>query len=138
MLARWQKEGIYTYSADEQGRPAIVNGEAAVGLASTALVGTLTKTAKFDWGTGNLPRMASYPQGNSIIGGASLWVMKGKKAEEYKGVAAFLEFLGKPEQQAWWHAATGYLPIASRHSAPSRRRTTSRGTPTCGPPSTRS
>ena len=65
-----------------------------------------------DWGTGNLPRMAGYPQGNSIIGGASLWVMKGKKAEEYKGVAAFLEFLGKPEQQAWWHAATGYLPVS--------------------------
>jgi len=38
--------------------------------------------------------------------------MKGKKAEEYKGVAAFLEFLGKPEQQAWWHAATGYLPVS--------------------------
>jgi len=113
MLARWQKEGSYTYSGrTSKGDQPIVNGEAAIGLASTALVGTLTKTAKFDWGTGNLPRMAGYPQGNSIIGGASLWVMKGKKAEEYKGVAAFLEFLGKPEQQAWWHAATGYLPIS--------------------------
>jgi sn-glycerol 3-phosphate transport system substrate-binding protein len=60
-----------------------------------------------------MPRMAgNYPQGNSIIGGASLWVMKGRKAEEYKGVAKFLEFLGKPEQQAWWHAATGYLPVS--------------------------
>ncbi len=56
--------------------------------------------------------MAGYPQGNSIIGGASLWVMKGRKAEEYKGVAKFLEFLGKPEQQAWWHATTGYLPVS--------------------------
>ena len=94
MLARWQKEGIYTYSGrTSKGDQPIVNGEAAIGLASTALVGTLTRTAKFDWGTGNLPRMAGYPQGNSIIGGATLWVMKGKKAEEYKGVAAFLEFL---------------------------------------------
>ena len=113
MLTRWQKEGLYTYSGrTSKGDQPIVNGDAAIGLASTALVGTLTRTAKFDWGTGNLPRMAGYPQGNSIIGGASLWVMKGKKAEEYKGVAAFLEFLTKPEQQAWWHAATGYLPIS--------------------------
>ena len=113
MLTRWQKEGLYTYSGrTSKGDQPIVNGEAAVGLASTALVGTLTRTAKFDWGTGNLPRMAGYPQGNSIIGGASLWVMKGKKTEEYKGVTSFLEFLTKPEQQAWWHAATGYLPVS--------------------------
>jgi sn-glycerol 3-phosphate transport system substrate-binding protein len=113
LLARWQKEGIYTYAGrTSKGDQPIINGEAAIGLASTALVGTLTKTAKFDWGTGNLPRMAGYPKGNSIIGGASLWVMKGKKAEEYKGVASFLAFLGKPEEQAWWHASTGYLPLS--------------------------
>jgi sn-glycerol 3-phosphate transport system substrate-binding protein len=113
LLTRWQKEGIFTYAGrGSKGDQSVINGEAAIGLASTALVGTLTKTAKFDWGTGNLPRMAGYPQGNSIIGGASLWVMKGKKAEEYKGVASFLAFLASPEQQAWWHAATGYLPVS--------------------------
>lgn len=113
LLARWQKEGIYTYSGrGSKGDQSIINGEAAIGLASTALVGTLARTAKFDWGTGNLPRLPGYPQGNSIIGGASLWVMKGKKAEEYKGTAKFLDFLARPEQQAWWHAATGYLPVS--------------------------
>jgi len=113
LLTRWQKEGIFTYAGrGSKGDQSVINGEAAIGLASTALVGTLTKTAKFDWGTGNLPRMTGYPQGNSIIGGASLWVMKGKKAEEYKGVASFLAFLANPEQQAWWHAATGYLPVS--------------------------
>jgi sn-glycerol 3-phosphate transport system substrate-binding protein len=113
MLARWQKEGIYTYSGrGPRGDQPIINGEAAIGLASTALVGTMTKTSKFDWGSGNLPRLSGYPQGNSIIGGASLWVMKGHKKEAYKGVAKFLEFLGKPEEQAWWHAQTGYFPIS--------------------------
>jgi sn-glycerol 3-phosphate transport system substrate-binding protein len=108
-----QQNEIYTYSGrGSKGDQPIINGEAAIGLASTALVGTLAKTAKFEWGTGRMPRMAGYPQGNSIIGGASLWVMKGHKTEEYKGVAKFLEFLGKPEQQAWWHAQTGYLPIS--------------------------
>lgn len=114
MMTRWQKEGIFTYSGrGSKGDQPIINGEAAIGLASTALVGTLIKTAKFEWGTGNLPRLEGFPQGNSVIGGASLWVMKGNKPEEYKAVAKFLEFIGKTEQQSWWHATTGYLPISN-------------------------
>jgi sn-glycerol 3-phosphate transport system substrate-binding protein len=114
LLSRWKDQGIFTYSGrGSKGDQPIINGEAAIGLASTALVGTLTKTAKFEWGTGNLPRIAEYPIGNSIIGGASLWVMKGHKTEEYKAVAKFFEFLGKTEQQAWWHSITGYLPISN-------------------------
>jgi len=46
LLVRWQKEGNFTYSGrGSKGDQSIINGEAAVGLASTALVGTLTKTA---------------------------------------------------------------------------------------------
>jgi len=112
LLTRWQKEGIFTYSGrGNRGDQPIINGEAAVGLASTALVGTLTRTAKFAWGTGNLPTLSGYPQGNSIIGGATLWVMKGHKKDQYQGVAKFFEFLGSTEQQAWWHANTGYFPL---------------------------
>ena len=37
--------------------------------------------------------------------------MGGKPAAEYKGVAKFLSFLSKPEVQAEFHQATGYLPI---------------------------
>jgi sn-glycerol 3-phosphate transport system substrate-binding protein len=114
LLSRWNNEGTFTYSGrTSRGDQPVINGEAAIGLASTALVGTLTKTAKFEWGTGNLPRITGYPIGNSIIGGASLWILKGHKPEEYKAVAKFLEFLGKTEQQAWWHAETGYLPISN-------------------------
>jgi len=113
LLTRWQKEGIFTYSGrGSKGDQPIINGVAAMGLASTALVGTLTRTAKFEWGSGDLPRLEGYPQGNSIIGGASLWVLKGHKKEVYKGVAKFLEFLGQPQQQAWWHAQTGYFPLS--------------------------
>jgi sn-glycerol 3-phosphate transport system substrate-binding protein len=48
---------------------------------------------------------------NTIIGGASLWVMSGRPKEEYKGVAKFLTFLSQPQLQAEWHQGTGYLPI---------------------------
>ncbi len=48
---------------------------------------------------------------NTIIGGASLWVMSGKSAPSYKGVAKFFNFLSEPTLQAEWHQQTGYLPI---------------------------
>jgi sn-glycerol 3-phosphate transport system substrate-binding protein len=56
--------------------------------------------------------VAGAPQ-NTVIGGASLWVMSGKKADEYKGVAAFFQFLSDAEVQAKSHQGTGYLPITS-------------------------
>ena len=48
---------------------------------------------------------------DSLIGGGALWVLKGHKPEEYKGVAAFLAHLASPDQQAKWHKDTGYMPI---------------------------
>jgi sn-glycerol 3-phosphate transport system substrate-binding protein len=46
-----------------------------------------------------------------MIGGAGLWVLAGKKAAEYRGVARFLAWLARPEVQAEWHQRTGYVPV---------------------------
>ena len=70
-------------------------------------------TAKFDFTSAPMPYypdVQGAPQ-NSIIGGASLWVMGGKKPEEYKGVAKFFTFLSDTDRQAKLHEASGYLPI---------------------------
>jgi sn-glycerol 3-phosphate transport system substrate-binding protein len=56
------------------------------------------------------PDVIAKPQ-NSIIGGATLWVLQGKPAPEYKGVAKFLSYLASPEVQAKWHQETGYVPV---------------------------
>src|SRR3546814_175543 len=48
---------------------------------------------------------------NTIIGGASLWVLSGHADEEYQGVAQFFSYLSRPEVQAEWRQRTGYLPI---------------------------
>ncbi|MBL6432108.1 MAG: hypothetical protein HPM95_17220 [Alphaproteobacteria bacterium] len=49
---------------------------------------------------------------NTIIGGASLWVMSGHEDEEC-GVAEFLNFLSsRRHPRPNWHQNTGYLPIA--------------------------
>jgi sn-glycerol 3-phosphate transport system substrate-binding protein len=69
--------------------------------------------ADFEVGFGMLPYYDTHegaPQ-NSIIGGATLWVLSGHSDEEYEAVAAFFEYLSQPEVQADWHQETGYLPI---------------------------
>ena len=57
---------------------------------------------------------------NTIIGGASLWVMAGKDAENYKGVGEFLSFLSSSDVQAAWHQNTGYLPITTEAGVATR------------------
>jgi sn-glycerol 3-phosphate transport system substrate-binding protein len=48
---------------------------------------------------------------NSIIGGATLWVLQGKDSEKYQGVAEFFDYLTSPEVQFTWHKDTGYVPV---------------------------
>jgi sn-glycerol 3-phosphate transport system substrate-binding protein len=82
-------------------------------MQSSALIGGFTKGATFKWGTGQLPFWgAPYKRATSIIGGATLWVMKGKPANENRGAARFLKFISDTNQQMWWHVTTGYLAIS--------------------------
>ncbi|HSE93825.1 MAG TPA: extracellular solute-binding protein, partial [Methylomirabilota bacterium] len=114
-LAAWQKEHIFSYGGrGGASEPKFINGECAMQFASSALIGGFTRSAKFDWGTAELPHWgAPYRKATSIIGGATLWVLKGKPQADYRGVAKFLEYLARPEQQMWWHVNTGYLAISN-------------------------
>jgi sn-glycerol 3-phosphate transport system substrate-binding protein len=114
-LAEWQKAGIFSYGGRQgASEPKFINGDCAMQFASSALIGGFTRAVKFDWGTGELPHWGSpYKKATSIIGGATLWVLKGRPAGEYRGVAQYLAFLARPEQQMWWHVNTGYLPISN-------------------------
>ena len=90
-------------------------GECGIFTTASSYVWNLTRDSegKFTWGTGFLPRLAGFPQGNSIFGGASLWVMKGATPKEYRGVAQFLKYVASTENQAWWAEVTGYLPLTN-------------------------
>ncbi len=75
-----------TAAATGTADPKFVSGECAMYIQSSALIGGFTKGAKFEWGTGQLPHWgAPYKKATSIIGGATLWVMKGKPAAENRG-----------------------------------------------------
>ena len=80
---------------------------------SSAYYGSIKKQAKFNYGQSMLPldTEASSMRQNSVIGGATLWVLKGHDNDEYKGVAKFMTYLSSPEVQSWWHQETGYVPI---------------------------
>ncbi len=95
--------------------PLFTSGECGMWMNSSAYYGSIVKQADFAFGQTMLPldeEVASAPQ-NSIIGGATLWVLQGKSEEEYKGTAKFMTYLSSPEVQAWWHQETGYVPITT-------------------------
>jgi sn-glycerol 3-phosphate transport system substrate-binding protein len=113
-LASWQQDNIFSYGGRRgSGDPKFINGECAMYIQSSALIGGFSRQLTFQWGTGELPHWGEpYSKQNSIIGGATLWVMQQHKPEEYKGVAQFLKFLSDPPQQMFWHQSTGYLAIS--------------------------
>ena len=80
---------------------------------SASRAGVIANAKDFEVGYGMLPYyedIEGAPQ-NSIIGGATLWVLQGKPAGDYKGVADFFTYLSSAEVQADWHQFSGYLPI---------------------------
>ena len=114
MLGDLAKKGLFTYAGrTNQGDAKFSSGECAMFTGSASAQGGIKKAGKVDWSVHFLPYhddVKGAPQ-NSIIGGASLWVMAGRKPAEYKGVAKFLAFLSQPEIQMDWHTSTGYVPI---------------------------
>jgi sn-glycerol 3-phosphate transport system substrate-binding protein len=113
-LADWQKDKVFVYGGRTNvGNAKFSSGEVAMYTESSAGYAGFKSTCKFEFRTTMLPYwpdVKGAPQ-NTIIGGASLWVLQGHKPEEYKGVAAFFNYLSRAEVQAEWHQATGYLPI---------------------------
>ena len=113
-LAEWQITKIFDYSGRAQSaEPRFQDGECGIFIGSSATRADIKANSKFDVGYGMMPfwpDVAGAPQ-NTIIGGATLWVLRDRPKAEYKGVAKFFSFLSKPEVQAAWHQNTGYLPI---------------------------
>jgi sn-glycerol 3-phosphate transport system substrate-binding protein len=114
-LKKWADDKRFMYGGQKyQGPKAeFIAQHVAVYTDSVSGIAKLKKAVKdFKWDAAPLPVEASVkkPQ-NSIIGGASLWVLKGHTKKEYEGVAAFLKFLSGNEMQEYWHKETGYFPI---------------------------
>ncbi len=113
-LAEAQKDKSFDYSGRyDSGFGRFTAGECPIMFGSSGSYGNVKGAAKFAWAAAPMPYYPDVPGApqNSIIGGASLWVMGGKKPDEYKGVAKFFTFLSDTDRQAKLHQTTGYMPI---------------------------
>ncbi|WP_315702186.1 MULTISPECIES: sn-glycerol-3-phosphate ABC transporter substrate-binding protein UgpB [unclassified Bradyrhizobium] len=113
-LVELQKDKSFDYSGrTNTGEGRFTSGECAMFMTSSAFYPNVKANAKFNYTAVAMPyfpEAKGAPQ-NSIIGGASLWVMGGKSKEEYKGIAKFFTFLSDTDRQANLHQVSGYLPI---------------------------
>jgi sn-glycerol 3-phosphate transport system substrate-binding protein len=113
-LADWAKKGLFTYKGrKDEPLAAFTSGECAMITTSSGSYANVKANAKFNWRVAQLPYYADVkgaPQ-NTIIGGATLWVLNQKDKNVYKGIAKFFTFLSSAEIQENWHADTGYVPI---------------------------
>jgi sn-glycerol 3-phosphate transport system substrate-binding protein len=113
-LGNMAQQGLFVYKGRAGSAGAnFESGECAISFNSSAAYAGISKNAKFKFAVGTLPYypdVQGAPQ-NTVIGGASLWAMSGKKSEEYKGVAAFFNYLSDPTIQSANHKRTGYLPV---------------------------
>ena len=113
-LADWQDEDIFVYGGrTNDGNALFSSGEVGMYTESSAGYGGFDASAEFEFGSAMLPYWPDIDGAprNTIIGGASLWVMSGHSDAEYRGVAQFFNYLSEPAVQADWHEFTGYLPI---------------------------
>ncbi len=115
-MIKFQKEGVFKYGGrDSKGDALFPSGECAIFHGSSGMRARVSREAKFQWGVTMLPYYKGTPGApkNSIIGGASLWVLTSPKrtADEYKAVAEFFSYISQPEVDAKWHMDTGYVPI---------------------------
>ncbi len=113
----WLDDGLFGYYGAGWGdnQKPFEQGDVAMWLGSSGSFGGLAKTVEFPFSATYLP----YWEGvnaeptNTFIGGAALFAMAGKSAEENKATAEFFRFLTSAETQYYWHKETGYVPITN-------------------------
>jgi len=112
-LGDWAKKGLFVYKGrKDEPLSSFTSGECAMITTSSGSYANIKANAKFPWRVAQLPYypdVKGAPQ-NTIIGGATLWVMTQKDPNLYKGIAKFFTFVSSPAIQEDWHEATGYVP----------------------------
>jgi sn-glycerol 3-phosphate transport system substrate-binding protein len=115
-MGEWAQDGKFIYTGRRnEGGANFRAGDCALFTESSAGYAGISTEAEFDFDVRPLPYwegVGNAPQ-NTIIGGASLWVMSGHDDAEYTGAGEFLSFLSSSDVQAAWHQNTGYLPITA-------------------------
>lgn len=113
---RWYQEGlseIKTAKGGMNARQALAQNVCSIYFGSIASHGTVHATAVegLNWDVAMIPVYEGTERKNTVVGGASLWVLAGKSEAEYRGAAEYLKFLATPESARFWSENTGYIPV---------------------------
>lgn len=106
------KDGLYKNPGIEargKAKEIFHNEEAGILIGSSSSIGSIQSGSEFDTKIGGMPTKGS--RNGLIVGGASIWVADSSSREEQEAAGKFLGWLTEPEQQAYWHKETGYLPV---------------------------
>ncbi len=119
MLGSMAQKGEYIWNGTSTSTvPLFTNGTCAMYEQSSASLSTITAGASFPFGVAPLPTVdgnTNAPQ-NTVVGGASLWVLAGQPSNTYAGDAQFLAFLKSASSQSYWASHTGYVPVTKAGS----------------------
>ena len=110
------KDGTFKYTGrDNEPDQLLVSGKAGIHFNSSGMRGDMVKSAKFDWGEALLPYDPEHHQIAAQFDHRRREPVDddgaGAHPAEYKAVAEFLQFIGKPDNDAYWHQQTGYVPV---------------------------
>ena len=100
--------------ANQEHLIALATGQAAMTMNTSAALRSVKVAAQdfpdVEVAIGRLPSVGER-DGGVLVGGAALWIDDDTSDEERAAAWDFLTWLNEPEQQAEWHAGTGYVPI---------------------------
>jgi sn-glycerol 3-phosphate transport system substrate-binding protein len=114
-VKEWYESGLYGYKGRAWGdnQAPFIAGEAAFWFGSAASFGGM-KGVVPNFSVNHIPYWDSVTKGKeypTFIGGAANWILNGHTEEEYKGLAKFIEFMGSPEMDLYYHNMTGYSAV---------------------------
>ncbi len=116
-LKTWSDQGYYKYYGSDwdANQTPFEREDVAMWIGSSGSFGGLRDRVKFHMGTTYLPYWAAlnpHPV-HTFIGGGALFALSGHDKAQDQGVAAFFNYLTKPETQMYWHKETGYVPVTN-------------------------
>ncbi len=115
--------GVYQlFGRHPAGTDAVVSAfqsqQTAMFIESTARLRSLINASagKFELGTAYIPRPneEAFKKSGTIIGGASVYIMKDRPDAEKACAWEFVKFNTSPALQAYWHTASGYYPVTKK------------------------
>ena len=115
-IKRWLDEGLLEMRTSQGGinsRDSFAQNQCSIYFGSIASHATVHASAVegLNWDVAMIPVYEGFERTNTVVGGASLWVLSGKSEDEYRGAAEYLKFLATPEEEKFWVSNTGYIPV---------------------------